>query len=450
MRRRFFEKTYLVTLVLFLIFLNISIIVLCIFTFDSTMESTKRACLAEENAVKSAFENEAATLSDEGVYLLQVSYGSFYREKGIYLNFETDGKATFSSIPDGIEAALPNSISSVKEKDGFYILIKDSIANGKYTMTYAKDVSYLYDEFVRLSFCFVGASLLASAVLAVLLYFVLGKIYAPLENLRKVTENISDGDFSVRIDVSGNDELASLAKDFNIMADKISEQMLELRSVAEQRQRMLDDLAHEMRTPLTGIHGYAEYIRNANITDDERTDATEYIMSEAKRLSGISEILLDTAFIRENKIALSTVSVRELISSTRDRMLFMAQKNNVTLKAQDSQLSIQGDKILVELLLSNLTENAIKACESGGIVELSAKDEHGRTVIYVRDNGIGMTKEQLKHITEPFYRTDKARSRRNGGTGLGLALCSTIADAHGALLQFKSEKGSGTEVAIKF
>ena len=448
MRMKFFEKTYLMTLTLFLFFLNLSIISLCLFTFNSNIETTQNACISEENAVREAFENDMESLNTDGIYLLQVGYGSFYSEKGIYLHFERDGVEMFSNMPDGISPSDTGTVSSVRYDGKNYMMVSENIADGKYTMTYVKDVSYLYDEFFSLAVFFIAASVIASVALAILLYFVLRKLYSPLEKLRKATSDISRGDFSARADESGNDELSALAKDFNSMSDKISEQIKELEATAEQKQRMLDDLAHEMRTPLTGIHGYAEYIKNANISDDERIDAIDYIMKEAMRLKSISEILLDTAFIRENKIEKAPVSANELLIDTKSRAEMLPGAKDVEINALDTDITVECNKTLVELLLSNLTENAIKACRNGGKVELSAYELDSSAVICVKDSGVGMTKEQLAHITEPFYRTDKARSRKEGGTGLGLALCDTIAKAHGAELSFESRVGKGTKAMI--
>jgi signal transduction histidine kinase len=98
------------------------------------------------------------------------------------------------------------------------------------------------------------------------------------------------------------------------------------------------------------------------------------------------------------------------------------------------------------MLFYNLAENALKACSDGGHVVLSC---HGNTAT-VKDNGKGMTAEQMARVTEPFYRTDKSRSRADGGAGLGLALCKRIADAHGAEMKFSSRLGEGTEVSLTF
>ncbi len=451
MKMKVFEKTYLIALSLFLVFINLCIVFLCVLTFNRNVESTQNACISEGNAVKDAFENDMQGLDGDGLYLLQVSYGSFYSEKGIYLCFEENGKSTLSTIPKGIELPSINTVSTKKQGEKHYMLIRESIDNGRYNMTYAKDVSYLYEEFTTLAYWYIGASAVTSLVLALLLYLSLRKLYSPLERLSAVTKGIFGGDFSVRADEVGNDEFSGLARDFNTMSDKIREQIKTLEDTAVQKQRMLDDLAHEMRTPLTGIHGYAEYIKNANISDMERIDATEYIMKETMRLKSISEVLLDTAFIRESKIEKEVVSLNTLLKETKVRMEALPISENVEIDLNvDESVTVQGNKLLLELLMSNLTENAIKACTSGGKVELSAKADNEYTLICVKDNGIGMTEEQLEHITEPFYRTDKARSRLLGGTGLGLALCDTIAKAHGTALSFRSAVGEGTEVFVKF
>ena len=233
------------------------------------------------------------------------------------------------------------------------------------------------------------------------------------------------------------------------MADKICAQMQELRLTADQKQQMLDNLAHEMRTPLMSIHGYAEYISTANITDEERIDATQYIMSESMRLRHISETLLDMAFVRENKITCEPLSSRALLNRTIDHFYLRAQEMGVKLICNDYNTVLWGNALLLELVISNLTENALKACRDGGQVEIGCREWENNTVqIYVKDSGIGMTPEQLLHITEPFYRTDTSRSRRGGGTGLGLALCDRIAKAHSGTLTFISEPGQGCEAIL--
>ena len=107
-----------------------------------------------------------------------------------------------------------------------------------------------------------------------------------------------------------------------------------------------------------------------------------------------------------------------------------------------------GDPTLLSMLLYNLTENAVKSCADGGRVLISCKKSENEVRIIVSDNGKGLTPEQLLRITEPFYRTDKARSRKDGGAGLGLALCKSIVECHGGRICFDSQPNSGTKVEV--
>jgi signal transduction histidine kinase len=291
---------------------------------------------------------------------------------------------------------------------------------------------------------------LASIVLALSLYFIQRKLYAPLQKLREATKAISQGDFSARADDSGNDEFAELAEDFNAMSDKINQQMDELRTTAQQKQTMLDNLGHEMRTPLTSIYGAAEYSFRHELTEEARMQTLLDIMSESKRLQRISKILLDSAFIRENGIQTGKLSAGGLMARIRDIFILRASEKNIKLAFAGENFELEGDVTLLEMLIANLTENAVRAAKEGGEVFLGTEIKDGVKTLYVRDNGSGMTKEQIEHITEPFYRTDKARSRTEGGTGLGLALCKRIADAHGAELVFESEVGVGTTAYVRF
>lgn len=451
MKMRFFEKTYLLTLILFLVFLDASVIFLCIFTFRSNISAAENVCASESFAIVEAYESDTSDLSFESAYTVQVSYCNFYKERDIYLRFEENGRESISTVPEGLTVPESGNIASDRSDGKYYILITDETDDGAYKITYVKDISSVYSEYRTISVWAISASSAVSVCLAIILYFTLHKIYSPLDKLKKATEQMSNGDLSARADEGGNDEISSLAKDFNGMAERVSEKIEELKSVADQRQRMLDDLAHEMRTPLTVIHGYAEYVESANITKNEQLDALKFIKNEAMRLKSVSEILLDSAFIREGAVTKEKSEIRELICKTAERFRLRAKGKSVEISVKEPLDGyVLCDTALTELVLSNLTENAVNACRDKGRVELGCLSDSEYVTLYVRDNGIGMNKDQLKHIKEPFYRVDKSRSRERGGTGLGLALCDAIARSHGATLDFESLEGKGTLAYIKF
>jgi len=450
MKMKFFERTYLLMLVLFLLFLNGSIFSLVLYTRHNALEAAEQICLSEQYTVRQAFERDYSAGKFGSDRLLQMTYGVFYQEKEILLSFVDGEGNTYSTVPEGLDHPAEGKMIS-RMLDGVrYILITERICDGAFLMTYAKDVSYLDRDFNRLTVYFVGASFVASALLATLMYLALRRLYAPLDRLRTVTQSISGGNLNARADESGDDEFSGLAKDFNRMTDRVIAQMEELRATARQKQRMLDDLAHEMRTPLTGIHGYAEYICNANVSEGERIEAAQYIMQESMRLKHVSEILLDEAFIREKTVAVSAVDAGALLEEVRRRHAITAAARGVVLVCKTERVTLSADADLLSVLLSNLVENAVKACHNGGHVEMTAYYENGRAVLAVTDDGIGMAADELAHVTEPFYRVDRSRARREGGTGLGLALCATIATAHGAKLSFSSAPGEGTRVFLHF
>lgn len=449
---KFREKTYLVTLVLFLVILNAGIFSLAFYTYKSNVDAAENLCLAEEQVIVEALSNDLAYLKEgASEQLVLLSYGAFYRDKGIRISVWKGEENLLSTLPSGISAPQAGNSKTQRLEDKRYFLISEEIDDGAYLFTYAKDISYLDTDFKNLALLYIPTSVLASAFLALCLFFVLRKLAFPLEKLRAATEEIASGNFSVRADENGKDEFSQLAGDFNRMAEHIDAQMKRLEESAEIKQRMLDNLAHEMRTPLTSIRGYAEFLQSANIPESEKWEVAEYIISEAERLKQIGERLLDEAFIRENGIKKEEVNLALLLRDTAKPLALKASRAGVELKTELQDLCISCDPLLIGMLVTNLTDNAVKACrtrENGTVTIGCSALENGKRCLFVRDNGIGMTEDQLSRITEPFYRTDKSRSRDEGGTGLGLSLCDRIVKSHGWTMLFESSVGKGTEATV--
>ena len=445
-----FEKSYLVTLVLFLLLLNACIFALGAYTYRRSQSAALEICRSEMACIQEAFERDAAVGGKDAAVLLPLSYVTFYEEDGIYLQFADENGGVQGELPVEGEVPAPGDFKVVEGESGKHVLITEVFGDGDYTVTYVKDIGYVDLELKRLSIAFGGVSLLASLVLALALYPVQRRLFSPLEKLRDATNALAEGQFDVFADERGKDEVAQMAKDFNKMSKKLHRQMEELKAVAKERQTMLDNLGHEMRTPLTSIYGYAEHVFRNNPAEEKRLQAMVDIMAEAKRLKRISEVLLDAAFLRENGIEKGAVSAAAMAERICSVYRPMGEAKGITVTCKSEDFTLEGDETLLEVLLSNLTENALRACEKGGTVVISASMQGEKKMLAVLDDGRGMTEEQLSRITEPFYRTDKGRSRKEGGTGLGLALCKRIADAHGAELVFTSSPGKGTLAEVRF
>ena len=449
MKMRFWQKTYIFTLILFLACLNVGILSLTVYTYRRNVETTETAVSAEQYYVAMSFERDYNDMTDSNVYpnpsLLMQSFGTYYGDKHILLAFEENNRIVYSNFK--YEYDIGDNMLRHTDFDGKrYILISSQICDGKYKIIFGKNVESLDTEFRSLLFVYIMTAIIVSLALGTCLYFILRKLSGPLEKLRKATEVIEKGDFTVTVEEKGKDEFTLLAGSFNAMLSKINEQMASLEQEADRKQMLVDNMAHELRTPLTSIHGYAEYIEKAKITEEDKVMAAKYIMSEAKRLQKISEILLDDAFIRENDIEMKQTRLDEIMTDVADKLQLRADNAQVIINRDFSPVTISGNETLLSMLFYNLTENAIKACAPGGKVMISC----GKDGAVIEDHGKGMAQEQLLHITEPFYRTDKSRSRAEGGAGLGLALCKRIANTHGATMRFESESGKGTKIFVFF
>ena len=449
MKMKFWQKTYLFTLILFLLCLNAGILSLTVYTYQKNIEAAEITASAEQNYIALSFERDHDSLMSDDpnatVILLMQSFGVHYGEQGLYLTFEENANILYTNFPHNYQT--PQNTITHTEIDGQrYILISTDICNGAYTLVYGKNVGSLFREFRGSMVAYVTTALAISAVLAICLYFILRELSKPLDRLKATTERIEKGDFSATAQELGNDEFTMLARSFNSMLATIDRQMEILEADARQKQMLIDNMAHELRTPLTSIHGYAEFLEKAAATEEQRIIAAKYILSESERLQKISEILLDSAYIRENPPQMSSVDVSKILIDVAGKLEAKATACGVALTYHGRSLSVCGNETLLSMLFYNLTDNAIKACCDGGIVQLQWDERR----ILIQDNGKGMTPEQLQHITEPFYRTDRSRSRAEGGAGLGLALCQQIIQIHGWQMRFDSQVGAGTMITLTF
>lgn len=457
---KFWQKTFICTLALFLVCFGSGIFALAVFFNGQLVENCENTCLAEQFYIAKSFSEDCEYTAATGgsVKELMMSYSEYYSGDGIILAIEYDGQtggdgSVLADIAFEAEISDDEGERSYFQRrvDGKrYIFIKSGLEDG--SITYIKDISYLDEDWRTIALIFVSISLGVSVVLATVLFVMLKKLASPLAKLTAGTAAVAKGDYSVRTEVSGKDEFSELSEGFNYMTEQISDQIAALERVADQKQQLVDDLSHEMRTPLTSIHGYAEYLLNAAVGEEERIDALICIMSESERLGKLSQSLLDISYASNAPLSRSAVVLGEIFESIEKRFEMKSKELEVELSVEPTESVFNGDGTLLELLFSNLTDNAIKACRDSDIkrVTVKATSENKKLTVSVSDTGRGMTDEEIRHITEPFYRTDRARSRADGGAGLGLTLCRRIVEAHGGAMEFFSRPGEGTTVKIKF
>lgn len=317
------------------------------------------------------------------------------------------------------------------------------------TLVLSQDITSLDDYRETLINLLIVISTSVSLALAVATYFLLKKLTRPIKELNETSKEIAAGAYDKRINIKSNDELGELADTFNIMVDSIKDKIAQLTQSAKEKQDFIDNLAHEMKTPLTAIIGHSQFMQNAMSNEEERAKAAFYITEAANRLKMLESKLLDLMYLRSTDIEKKAVDVTAVVALLKDLTAISLKERKLSLITIIEIDVIKGDETLLLSLLTNLVENAARASKENDIITIKAYFTEF-PIIEVIDNGCGMDKNEIKKIMQPFYRIDKSRSRQYGGVGLGLSICSRIVELHGAEFEIYSEINKGTIIKISF
>lgn len=232
----------------------------------------------------------------------------------------------------------------------------------------------------------------------------------------------------------------------------IQKQHEDILKSAKMRQEFTANVSHELKTPLTSISGYAELIETGLAGEDNIQRFAAEIHRNAKRLlTLINDIIrLSELDADDMEVAFSDVDLYGLAETCVESLRLNAESHGIHIECSGKPCIVHGNKEMLEELLYNLSDNAIRYNRLGGKVQVIIEKENGFPVLIVKDTGIGIPKESQERVFERFYRVDKSRSKQTGGTGLGLAIVKHIVAQHHAKLRLRSEVGVGTEVSVTF
>ena len=292
--------------------------------------------------------------------------------------------------------------------------------------------------------------LLVSLVLGCVILLVIMLVMREVRILSQTVRRFAQGQYDVRAGIRSGDEIGMLAADFNWMADVMETQMVRLQKEVERQEEFTSAFAHELKTPLTSIIGYADTLRQMELSPEETNMCADYIFRQGKRLQSLSYKLLELAMVGKNAIALKEISAAEFLENVAQIADPALKKKGIVLDIEVQDGMLYGDRDLLSSVFVNFLDNAGKASEAGSRVILSGSRERDGYTVTVEDHGRGIEKEELSKITEAFYMVDKSRSRKEGGAGLGLALCRKILELHRAVWKIESEPGKGTRITVSF
>ncbi|PJI07894.1 MULTISPECIES: sensor histidine kinase [Clostridium] len=464
---KLWEKIFICTLVAFEFFFVPSTMYLINRSFKLNLESEINSGINEQNRFCESMQlyvrlsdkiyiadNKAKINQAINSYMESVTNGEIYFQildnsnRKIYDDFKK-GVSRNESNGNFSKDKVSYEVRDITGKSYLYINKKIYIYNRYYKVSYIKEVSWVYKNYRYLYNILMKLNFFVCIALAVVMIIISKTIVNPINQLIKSTHKISEGNFSERVKITNKDEIGDLAENFNHMADVIEENIKELRENSMDKQNFIDNLSHEIRSPLTSIIGYTDYLITNKSFDEETFNCLNYVYKEGKRLQKMSSKLMDLIMLREEKPKMQVSKIKSVIEEIKNSIVPKLKDKNIELVTSIEDFSLTMDRELIRILISNLVDNAIKASQCGSKIYINSYIESDH-IVQIKDKGVGIPKEEIKKIFEPFYMVDKSRDRSNNGVGLGLSLCSQIARIHNIKFDVESELGEGTTIKIRF
>ena len=279
--------------------------------------------------------------------------------------------------------------------------------------------------------------LLIIAICIFLSHMLTKQLLLPIETM---AENLGDSDYE------------SPYKELEPLAEMLRSQHTDILAAAKARQDFTANVSHELKTPLTAISGYAELLDGGMVGEEQQKHFYQEIRKNADRLLAlINDIIRLSDLDRKgHEPSFGVIDLYEVVKECMDELTVNAKQRNVNISLVGESCNVHGSKDMLKELVENLAQNAIRYNNAGGKVWVSVTKRDGRSVLTVKDNGIGIPASEQQRIFERFYRVDKSRSKATGGTGLGLAIVKHIVEIHDAKIELDSVPGVGTTISVLF
>ena len=370
--------------------------------------------------------NQYAISSEVNITLFSPSYGYYAYGDGKYSpSKETMTKYYYDSSKNGCYDVRKNiqsygSKTNIKDMD-VYVYVQ-------------KDTSYEKGIFANSAVLILGCVFLSGNIVFIAIADIIVK---PITRLTKATKELSKGNYNVRVNYVGDDEISRLNQGFNQMAQQLAKQ-------EETRQKFISDISHEFQTPLTAIQGFANILKEEDLPKEQRQKYADIILFHSKRLSTLSKNMLQLTLLEREEVDLEFTTFSIVDQLTR---VISTQENQAILKDIEivfekprKNIMVYGDEQRLEQVWINIISNAIKYTDKGGLITIGIKKSSRDVEVSIEDTGHGMSKEVISHIFERFYRE---------GNGLGLSIVKSIIDLHQGKIDVISQVDVGSTFIVK-
>lgn len=457
---KLWQKTSLICIAVLLVIVTACSAVLLLHSKNSILELTYSHAESKQRSLASSFSEMAVYYLADGdsmaveTSLVNYCFSRFADASSVLMRGE---ETLCSGVSVDPRALLPLSESEYgaqlteREIEGRNVLIVGSLVmvrSTSYAVYVVEDISTTYNSIATMAWTFAAVSLAGILLGAGSIALIMRRSTRPLTALAETARQIAGGDYSMRADVHTGDEIGALAGDFNLMAEAVEARIAELMETAERQRLFIGGVTHEFKTPLTALLLHTRMLRRANMTEEEKDDSLAHIESQCEWLERLVQTLLRIITL-DREIERKSCEVDVLFDRVRQNAQKSLADRGVTLATHSGGGTLNCNADLIQSLLINLVDNAAKAYDADAPDKRVLLTFSGDT-IEVRDFGRGIPEQAMERIFEPFYMVDKSRSKKSGGSGLGLALVRKIADAHDAELTVESSVEKGTTVRVHF
>ena len=354
------------------------------------------------------------------------------------------GNKKYNPTPEQMMAMFKSTNNELSFKHHNEVLAygtKNMINGQEYYIYVQKDTSGQKSAIANSAILILGCVFLTGSIVFLVIADIIVK---PLTRLTNAIKELSNGNYNVRVDNVGQDEISKLNQGFNQMARQLAKQ-------DETRQKFISDISHEFQTPLTSIQGFANILKEEDLPKEQRVKYANIILYNSKRLSSLAKNMLQLTLLDREGIELeltnySLVEQMNRVISTQENQA-MEKNIEIVFEMPKKEIFIEGDEQRLEQVWTNIISNAIKYTNEGGLITITMKKNSKDIEISIEDTGIGMSKEVVSHIFERFYREDKARNVE--GNGLGLAIVKSIVDLHHGKIDILSQVDVGTNFIVR-
>lgn len=456
-------KLFFITTPIFVVFLTIFGTWIIQDNFQSGLDQEIERCMAENQTFQNSYELTRNSLSNEQWEQMTIKKAveSFHKRReeknGNARIYDEDGNVLYqdnaleitSSVRSQLDETNNVGYEIVPQHGSVYVVVVCRSGFDDYIET-VRNITKIYENrdsmYSRYQMGMLALTVLVGGIILIVLFFVM----RGMQKLSRAARQFAAGKYDVRLHIRSNDEVGRLAEDFNWMAGEMSLQMKKLEQEVHRQEEFTAAFAHELKTPLTSIIGYADTIRQMDLSKEETDMCADYIFRQGKRLQTLSYKLLEMTMADTQKLERREIQISEFVEELKRVSAASLTEKQLTLIVDVQSGSIWGDRDLLLSLFLNLIDNARKASNPGGRIWLFGDRLQDGYQITVQDEGRGIEPEELARITEAFYMVDKSRARKEGGAGLGLALCKKIVELHGGAWRFYGSPGEGFAVTVRF